>query len=92
MDGKGRTVAGGSSTAGSDSKVAAATKGVRRHMKEDLRYDCALAAALVICELFDSSQGQPKHELLANTIFSILHAMERYEEAKAGQHGRFSVN
>jgi hypothetical protein len=61
-------------------------------METDLRYDCALAAALVICELFASSKDQPKHELLANTIFSILHAMERYEEMKGGMHERFSVN
>jgi hypothetical protein len=61
-------------------------------MEPDYRYDCALAAALVICELFDSSPGQPKHELLAKAIFSILHAMDRYEEEKRDGRGRFSLN
>lgn len=61
-------------------------------MDPDFRYDCALAAALVICEMFDRSPGDPKHQLLANTIFSILHAMDRYEEARRDRHAGFSVN
>jgi hypothetical protein len=61
-------------------------------MHSDSRYDCALAAALVILEMFDLTPGAPKHELLAKTIFSILHAWDRYEEEREGRHAGFSVN
>jgi hypothetical protein len=61
-------------------------------MNEDYRYECALAAALVILEFLDGTPGAPKHEALAKTIFSILHAMDRYDEAKGDRHVGFSVN
>jgi hypothetical protein len=45
----------------------------------DFRYDCALAAAQLICHLFARSPSEPPHALLAKTVYSILEAMERYE-------------
>ena len=62
-------------------------------MHPDHRYECALAAALVIIEFFDANPGEPKHERLAKTIFSILHAMDRYEEERSDRRGiEFSPN
>lgn len=58
----------------------------------DQRYECALAAALVILEFLDDSPGAPKHELLAQTIFSILHAMDHYDHVRMGRIVAFSVN
>jgi hypothetical protein len=61
-------------------------------MKQDLRYECALSAALVILELLEKSPNEPKHQRLAHTVFSILHAMDRYEEEKGALRAGFSVN
>jgi hypothetical protein len=61
-------------------------------MNEDYRYECALAAALVILDFLDGATGAPKHELLTKTTLSILHAMDRYNEAKGDRHVGFSVN
>jgi hypothetical protein len=61
-------------------------------MDHDFRYECALAAALVIMDFFDTAPGAPKHELLATAIFSILHAMDRYDEQRSERHVRFSTN
>jgi hypothetical protein len=61
-------------------------------MDHDHRYECALAAALVILEHFEKSPGGPKHERLAFTVFSILHAMDRYEEERKSLLGEFSLN
>ncbi|MHC5540893.1 hypothetical protein ACYOEI_21940 [Singulisphaera rosea] len=63
-------------------------------MDPDSRYEHALAAALVILDQFDRSPGEPKHQRLAQTLFSILHAMDRYEEEKERRDRRvgFSTN
>lgn len=59
---------------------------------ESLRYDCALAAALLILELYDSSPGAPKHQLLSTTVFTVLEAMKRYESEKHSHVHGFSAN
>ena len=46
---------------------------------DELRYDHALAAALLILETFDTSPGAPKHELLSLVVFIVLEAMKAYE-------------
>jgi hypothetical protein len=46
---------------------------------DDLRYDCALAAALLCVETFDTSPGAPKHELIGTIVVVILEAMKRFE-------------
>lgn len=61
-------------------------------MAHDHRYECALAAALVILEHFDAEPGEPKHQRLAFTIYSILHAMDRSEEERRSRLGHFSLN
>lgn len=61
-------------------------------MTDDFRYECALAAALVILDFLESAPGVPKHELLAKTIFSILHAMDRCDEERGIRHVGFSAN
>jgi hypothetical protein len=59
----------------------------------DHRYECSLAAALVIIDFFQSNPGIPKHELLATVIFAILHAMDRYEEERSDRRAvEFSAN
>jgi len=56
-------------------------------MTDDLRYDAALAAALVVLEIFDSSPGAPKPELLKQTTVVIIEAINEYERrAKAHPH------
>ncbi len=50
-------------------------------------HDAALAGAMLIMELFDSSPGAPKYELLAQLQFIILHAIEDAERLHAeGKH------
>ena len=61
-------------------------------MSPDVRYECALAAALVILEELDASPDEAKHRRLALTVFSILHAMDRYEEERSKPVGQFSLN
>jgi hypothetical protein len=53
----------------------------------DARYECALAAALVILEMFETAGDGLRHHLLARTIFSILHAMDRLDEETAAVRG-----
>lgn len=61
-------------------------------MDPDYRYDCALSAGLVILERLTISPDLPKHELLGVIIFSILHAMDRYEEERSDRRAGFSAN
>lgn len=62
-------------------------------MHHDHRYECCLAAALVIIDYFQTNPGAPKHEVLAAVVFSIIHAMDRYEEERSDRRGDgFSVN
>lgn len=61
-------------------------------MDLNYRYHCALAAALVILEFLDATPGAPQYERLSKLVFSILHAMDRYEEAKEGRRVEFSAN
>ncbi|WP_422927525.1 hypothetical protein [Singulisphaera sp. PoT] len=61
-------------------------------MNEDFRYDCVLAAALAIMDFLDASPHAPKHELLSTIIFSMLHAMDRYEAGKEAISVGFSAN
>lgn len=61
-------------------------------MSPDIRYECALAAALIILEHLDASPGEAKHQRLAFAVFSILHAMDRHEEERSKPVGQFSLN
>ena len=49
----------------------------------DLRYDHALAAALLCLETIEESPGAAKPQLLGCLVFIILEAMGRYEEEAA---------
>jgi hypothetical protein len=61
-------------------------------MDLDNRYRFALAAALVILEFLADSPDAPKHEMLSTIVYSILNAMDRYEEEREGRRVEFSVN
>jgi hypothetical protein len=61
-------------------------------MREDQRYEHALSAALVILGEIDKRPDMAKHNRLALVVFSILHAMERWEEERGERHVEFSVN
>ena len=61
-------------------------------MKEDQRYEHALSAALVILGEFDKKPDMTKLNRLALVVFSILHAMDGWEEEKGEIHAEFSVN
>jgi hypothetical protein len=61
-------------------------------MDLNYRYHCALGAALVIIEFLDSTPGAPQYERLSKLVFSILHAMDRYEEAKEVPRVEVSAN
>jgi hypothetical protein len=64
-----------------------------RYDTGDLRYDCAVAAAALILNLFDSSPGGSKPELMSQATFVVLEAIKRYEtEAKPHAFYRESVN
>ena len=62
------------------------------YMEANSCYECAMKATLVICAIFDDVSGKPRHELLASTIFSILDAINRYEEEKGAWRDAISVN
>lgn len=52
-----------------------------------INHDAALAGAMLILELFDSSPGAPKYEMLAQVQFVILHALEEAQRLNAeGKH------
>jgi hypothetical protein len=61
-------------------------------MHPDYRYECALAAALGILDRLTEVPCLPKHERLAIVVFSILHAMDRYDKEKSDLRGQFSIN
>ena len=61
-------------------------------MRQDQRYELALSAALVILDEIDKKPELTKHNRLALAVFSILHAMDRWEEEKRKSHVGFSVN
>jgi hypothetical protein len=61
-------------------------------MREDQRYECALSAALVILGEIDAKPDMPRHNRLAIIVFSILHAMDCWEQERAEPHIEFSVN
>lgn len=60
---------------------------------DDPRYDHAVAAAALIVNLFDTSPGASKPELLSKVVFVILEAVKAIE-AETRPHGiyRESVN
>ena len=49
---------------------------------DDLRHDAALAGALLILELFDTSPGAAKHELLGQLVVIITEAIDEFERSK----------
>lgn len=61
-------------------------------MTEDRRYEHALSAALVILNEFDKMPDMTQHDRLALAVFSILHAMDCWEEERREQHAQFSAN
>ena len=61
-------------------------------MHQDHRYEHALSAALVILDEIDRLPDMPKHQRLAMAVFSILHAMHRYEEERSSDGVEFSIN
>jgi hypothetical protein len=61
-------------------------------MHDDERYKLALSAALVILGEIDSKPDMAKHNRLALVVFSILHALDRWEEERKEPHGGFSLN
>jgi hypothetical protein len=60
-------------------------------MEQDKRYEFALSAALVILGEIDQKPDLEKHNRLALAVFSILHAMDRWEEERKPTI-EFSVN
>lgn len=56
---------------------------------DDLRYDHALAAMMLILELFDSSM--PRYQLASTIQFIVLECLKRYE-AETRQAINHSVN
>jgi hypothetical protein len=61
-------------------------------MHQDQRYEHALAAALVILSEMDRLPDMSKHNRLALAVFSILHAMDQWEEERRKLHAGFSIN
>ena len=52
-----------------------------------IQHDAALAAGLLILELFESSPGEPKHALLSQVVFIIGHAIQEAERLRSeGRH------
>lgn len=61
-------------------------------MHQDQRYDVALTAALVILSEMDRLPDMSKPTRLALVVFSILHAMNQWEEERGKPHAEFSIN
>jgi uncharacterized protein (UPF0147 family) len=61
-------------------------------MEQDQRYEYALSAALVILGEIDKCPDMPKHNLLALLIFSIISALESWEEERSALRVGFSAN
>jgi hypothetical protein len=63
-------------------------------MHHDRRYEHALSAALVILDEIDKMPGMSKPTRLALAVFSILHAMNEWEEEQEREksHAGFSLN
>ena len=63
-------------------------------MQRDQKYEHALSAALVILDEIDRMPGMGKHTRLALAVFSILHAMNQWEEEQEREksHAGFSLN
>jgi hypothetical protein len=56
-------------------------------MPEEINYDAALAASMLIMELFSTSADAPKYKLLAQVQFVILHSIEEAQRLNAeGKH------
>jgi hypothetical protein len=58
----------------------------------DQRYEHALAAALVILGEMEKLPDMAKHTRLALVVFSILHAMDQWEQERSELHAGFSAN
>ena len=61
-------------------------------MHRDQRYEHALSAALVILNEIDRLPDMGKPTRLALAVFSILHAMNQWEEEKEERRVGFSAN
>jgi hypothetical protein len=61
-------------------------------MHDDNRYELALSAALVILRELDQNPDMAEHQRLALAVFSILHALDRWEEERKEPHAGFSLN
>ena len=61
-------------------------------MHQDQRYEHALSAALVILSEMDRLPDMSKPTRLALVVFSILHAMDQWEEERGELHAGFSIN
>jgi hypothetical protein len=61
-------------------------------MDQDRRYEHALSAALVILNEIDRQPDLAKHNRLALMVFSILHAMDCWEEERGEKPVGFSLN
>lgn len=48
-----------------------------------INHDAALAAGLLVLELFDTSPGAPKHDLLSQVVFIIGHAIQEAERLRS---------
>lgn len=59
---------------------------------DDLRYDHAVAAAMLIVDQFDAEPDAPKYKLVSMCVFIVLEAMKAYEQEKRSDHPRFSSN
>jgi hypothetical protein len=59
---------------------------------QDRRYEHALSAALVILNEIDRTPDMEKRNRLALAVFSILHAMDSWEEERRESYAQFSVN
>ena len=63
-------------------------------MHRDQKYEHALSAALVILDEIDKMPGMGKPTRLALAVYSILHAMNQWEEDQAREkpYTGFSLN
>ena len=63
-------------------------------MHRDQKYQHALSAALVILDEIDKMPDMAKHTRLSLAVFSILHAMNQWEEEQSREkpHAGFSLN
>jgi hypothetical protein len=61
-------------------------------MHPDGQYEHALSAALVILNEFDRLPDMGRHTRLALVVFSILHAMNQWDDERRELHTGFSVN